>query len=75
METIMKYLLQNPYGFFLLKKYQFSHWFFKWNQDEEGDIVFSVMNIVHFIKYKEHTNVLWGRKNYSCAPKYVGKIE
>jgi len=71
----MKFFFQSPYGFFLLKKYQFSHWFFRWNQDEEGDLVFSVMNIIHFVKYKEHTIIHFGRKKYDRAPKYVSETK
>ena len=58
-------------GFYLINKYKFIHWFFQWNLDDDGDITFTVANIVHFTKYKEHTVVRFGRKNYEAAPKYV----
>lgn len=56
-----------------LAAYKFRHWFFKWNQDDEGDIVFSIAGLVHFLKYKEHTHVYWGKKNYKEAPKWVNR--
>lgn len=52
-------------------KYKFKHWLFSWNQDEGGDIVFTVVKILHFIKYKEHTIIKFGKMNYQPAPKYV----
>lgn len=55
----------------MLKRYQFKHWFFRWNVDDDGDIVLSVASILHFIKYKEHTLVKFGRLNYAEARKYV----
>lgn len=58
-------------AFYMHKSYLFRHWLFSWKQDEEGDIVFSVANSVHFIKYKEHTIVKFGKMNYAKAPKYV----
>ena len=51
--------------------YLFKHWFFKWNVDEDGDIVFSIANILHFLKYKEHTLVYFGKKKLTEAPKYL----
>lgn len=57
---------------YYLNRYKFRHWFFKWNQDEEGDIVFSVAGVIHFVKYKEHTIVKFGKFGYTEAPKYVG---
>jgi len=58
-------------GSFLINKYKFWHWFFQWNQDDDSDITFSVAGVVHFTKYKEHTVIRFGRKNYERAPKYV----
>ena len=56
---------------YMLNAYKFRHWFFSWNQDEEGDIVFSVAKVIHFTKYKEHTIVKFGKMDYQAAPKYV----
>lgn len=56
---------------YLMNVYKFKHFVFSWNQDEEGDIVFSLCKLVHFIKYKEHTIVKFGNKGYQPAPKYV----
>ena len=53
------------------QSYKLRHWLFSWKQDEEGDIVFSVVNRLHFVKYKEHTIVKFGKMNYSNAPKYL----
>lgn len=52
-------------------KYRFKHWLFSWNQDEEGDIVFSIAKTIHFIKYKEHTIIRFGKYDYKEAPKYL----
>lgn len=54
--------------------YKFKHFMFKWNKDADGDIVFSVFGILHFIKYKEHTVIKFGIKNYEQAPKYIGNL-
>lgn len=58
-------------AFYLHNSYLFRHWLFSWNQDEDGDIAFSIAKRVHFIKYKEHTLVKFGKMNYVRAPKYV----
>lgn len=58
-------------AFYLHKAYMFRHWLFQWKQDEEGDIVFSVANRLHFLKYKEHTIIMFGKKEFQIAPKYV----
>lgn len=58
-------------AFYLHKSYLFRHWLFQWKQDEDGDIVFSIANRLHFIKYKEHTVVKFGKFDYQNAPKYV----
>lgn len=45
---------------------------FKWNFDPECDLVFSVCGILHFVKYKEHTLIKWGKQSDHCpAPKYL----
>jgi hypothetical protein len=60
----------------LVKSYKFRHWLFAWNVDSEGDIVFSVANVLHFVKYKEHTIVKWGKQQgYSQAAKYVREVQ
>lgn len=52
--------------------YIFWHWFFSWNQDEEGDLTFSIARMIHFTKYKEHTTVhFFNSKKFTPAPKYV----
>lgn len=68
---VLKYKLM---AIFYTSKYKFKHWFFKWNVDEEKDLVFSVCNVIHFIKYKEHTVIKFGRKQYESAPKYIKEI-
>lgn len=65
---LLKLKLQSSY---MLKMYKLRHFLFSWKQDEEGDIVFSVASILHFIKYKEHTIVKFGKMGYEAAPKYV----
>ncbi len=55
----------------MMNCYKFRHVVFSWNQDEEGDIVFSVAKVIHFIKYKEHTIVKFGKQGYEQAAKYV----
>lgn len=57
-------------AYLMMSKYKFHHWVFKWNQDEDGAIVFSVVGAFHFIKYKEHTIFKFGKKNYDGAAKY-----
>lgn len=44
---------------------------FQWNQDADGDIVFSVAGVLHFIKYKSSTIVKVGKLNCKPAPKFV----
>lgn len=55
-----------------MMKWNFRHWVFRWNVDDDGDIVFSIMNIVHFIKYKQSTIINFGKRKYKEAPKYIG---
>lgn len=59
----------------MMASYKFRHWFFQWNMDKEGDIVLSVAGVVHFLKYKEHTIVKWGKQDFVKAPKYVRGVE
>ncbi len=45
---------------------------FRWNQDRDGDIVFSVAKRVHFTKYDNSTLVRFGkRKDLNALPKHV----
>lgn len=54
-----------------LLSYRFSHWAFRWCQDDEGDICFVILGVIGFIKYKEHTIIEWMPKMES-AGKYQG---
>lgn len=56
---------------YMLNVYKFKHWMFSWHVDAENDIVFSVAKRIHFVKYKEHTIVQFGKREYAVAPKYV----
>ncbi len=48
---------------------------FRWNLDDDGDIVFSVANLVHFTKYKNSTLVEFGKRtDLDLLPKRV-KVE
>lgn len=55
--------------------YRFRHWLFAWKIDDEGDLVFSVGKVLHFIKYKEHTIVKFGKQSYVDAPKHIKQGE
>lgn len=68
----MKIVVSKLQASAMMASYKLRHWLFSWNVDEEGDIVFSVAKCIHFIKYKEHTIVKWGKRGYAEAPKYVG---
>ena len=51
---------------------RFEYWFFQWKLDQDNDIVFSICNVVHFVKYKQSTIVYWGRQPmFREAPKYL----
>ena len=65
-------LIKNQISF---KWYIFVHWFFMWNQDDDGDVTLSIANLIHFTKYKEHTIVRYGWKQYKPAEKYQGYKE
>lgn len=54
--------------------YAFIHWVFRWNAETEqegGSIVFTLFNFIHFLKYKEHTIIKFGKDRYKPARKYV----
>jgi len=53
------------------KTYKFRHWLFSWKDDGDRGLVFSIAQVIHFVKYKEHTIVELGKKDYDAAPKYV----
>lgn len=60
----------------MLAKYRFRHWVFRWNAetDDGSSIVFTVCNRIHFLKYKEHTQVHFGHPSkfkFEEAAKYV----
>lgn len=54
------------------KFYQFKHWFFMWQLDDDNDITLTVCRFIHLTKYKEHTIIRFG-KNKGCkqAPKFI----
>lgn len=63
-------------SFIATRRYRFSHWFFQWVLDHEGDIGLLVANTLLLVKYKEHTALYWNNpfkpSKYRPAPKYVG---
>ena len=54
-----------------LALYRFRHWVFQWKVDNEGDITLTICQVLNMTKYKEHTVIRWGNKNYADAPKWV----
>ena len=57
----------------VLVPYRFKHWAFKWNQDNEGDIVFRLVGVFHFVKFKEHTVFKFGLHQMESFRKYVNE--
>ena len=61
-------------------RYRFTHWFFRWVMDTDGDLGLQVAGVVTFIKYKEHTCVYWGthersgRAHFHPALKWQGRM-
>lgn len=56
--------------------YHFKHWLFRWDAEAdhpyEGSICFTVCNILHFVKYKEHTLIIWGNnRRFVPARTYI----
>lgn len=70
-KTAMSFVLLRLQASLMITRYKFKHWFFSWGVDDEGDVVFSIAKILHFVKYKEHTQVYFGKMDYDPAPKYV----
>lgn len=57
-----------------LFRFKLSMKVFKWVQDEDGDVGLQVCGLVTFIKYKDMTVILWGRKKQRelvSAPRWV----
>jgi hypothetical protein len=53
----------------------FWYWVFKWQLDADNDLVFSICNLIHFIKYKQSTLVKFGRRpEFKEAPKRLNII-
>ncbi len=55
--------------------YKFTHWFFRWEMDSDGDVAFCVAGLVRFIKYKHSTLTKWGwwhAKSFQQADKWQG---
>lgn len=57
-----------------MNTYKLKNFFFSWNAEKEedgGSVVFTVLNMVHFVKYKESTLVYFGKGKFNKARKYI----
>lgn len=59
-------------------RYHFTHWFFSWRLDSEGDMGLLIANMLFLVKYKEHTIVSWlnpfKTHELRLAPKHGGSF-
>lgn len=56
---------------FLDKRRNLKNWIFRWHIDVDNDLVFSVFNLVNFVKVKQRTMIVFGKQDYKDAPARI----